>query len=151
MLVFTPAEFKTVSPSGAMLGLDIGTKTIGVAGSDGLRMIASPIETIARTKWGQDLAKIKTLVQEREIAGIVVGHPINMDGSFGPRAQSAQDTSKRLASELNLPVLLWDERMSTMAVERVMLEADLSRQRRDELVDKLAASYILQGALEALR
>lgn len=144
-------EFKTACPAGALLGLDVGTKTIGVAASDASRIIATPLQTIARSKWTKDKPALEKLAASREVAGFVVGYPLNMDGSGGARAQSTRDMAARLSTEFALPVLLWDERMSTMAVERMMIEADLSRARRDVLVDKLAASYILQGALEALR
>lgn len=144
------AAFVALCPEGVLLGLDVGTKTIGVAASDGLCMIATPQSTITRSKWAADKAALLEIITSRECVGLVVGYPVNMDGSLGPRAQSARDFAKRTETELRLPTLLWDERLSTAAVERMMIDADLSRQRRDVLVDKLAAAYILQGALDAL-
>lgn len=135
---------------GPLLGLDLGTKTIGVAASDGLRMSASPLETIRRTKFGLDADRLAALAAERAAAGFVLGLPRNMDGSEGPRAQSARSFARNLVQRLGLPVALWDERLSTVAVERTLLAADASRKRRAEVIDKLAAAYILQGALDRL-
>lgn len=135
---------------GRLLGLDWGTKTIGMALSDGLRSIATPQHTISRTKFGQDAVLIQEFVKKHAVCGVVLGDPVNMDGSAGPRAQSVRDYALQLATKLALPTVLWDERLSTVAAERVLLESDVSRARRDELVDKLAASYILQGALDRL-
>lgn len=135
---------------GPLLGLDLGTKTIGVAASDRLRMSATPLETIRRSKFAIDAARLEVLAAEREATGIVVGLPRNMDGSEGPRAQSARAFSRNLAARLRLPVALWDERLSTVAAERALLEADQSRARRAAVIDKLAAAYILQGALDRL-
>ena len=133
------------------MGLDLGTKTIGVAISDSLRMAASPIETIKRTKFTADAERLLTLIEKNNVTGIVMGLPLNMDGSEGPRTQSARAFVRNLKQKTDLPIVFWDERMSTMAVTRTMLEADLSRAKRAEVVDKLAASYILQGALDRLR
>ena len=133
------------------MGLDLGTKTIGVAISDGLRMSASPIETIKRAKFTADAERLLGLIAANNVTGIVVGLPLNMDGTEGPRAQSTRAFVRNLRQKTDLPIVFWDERMSTMAVTRTMLEADLSRARQAEVVDKLAASYILQGALERLR
>lgn len=133
-----------------LLGLDVGTKTIGLALSDAGRRIASPFETIARRRFGQDAARLVQLATEHRVGGLVIGLPINMDGSSGPRAQSTRQFARNLAGLLDLPMLLWDERLSTAAVTRALLEADASRARRKQLVDKLAAAYILQGALDRL-
>ncbi|RDE09813.1 Holliday junction resolvase RuvX [Pelagibacterium lacus] len=140
-----------LAPSGKLMGLDLGTKTIGVAISDALRMTASPIETIKRTKFTADAERLMALVAGNAVTGIVVGLPLNMDGSEGPRAQSTRAFVRNLKQKIDLPIAFWDERLSTMAVTRTMIEADLSRARQAEVVDKLAASYILQGALERLR
>lgn len=133
-----------------LLALDLGEKTIGLALSDVSRTIATPMETLPRTKMAQDIRKLRAIIAEQNVGGLVLGHPMNMDGTLGPRAQATQDYGLELSKQLNLCVLLWDERMSTMAVTRTMLEADLSRRRRGELVDKMAASYILQGVLDRM-
>jgi putative Holliday junction resolvase len=137
--------------SGKLLGLDLGTKTIGVAISDAMRYSATPLETIKRTKFTQDAERLIALAQENNAVGIVLGLPLNMDGSEGPRVQSTRAFARNLARLLPLPLAYWDERLSTSAVTRMMIEADLRRDRRAEVVDKLAASYILQGALDRLR
>jgi len=131
-----------------LLGLDPGTKTIGVAMSDAMQMIASPVTTIKRKKWKQDGEALMSIINEHTIGGIVVGYPINMDGSEGPRCQSVRSFVGNLEKLCDIPILLQDERMSSQAVERTMLEADISRAKRAENVDKLAASYILQGYLD---
>ncbi|WP_018259864.1 Holliday junction resolvase RuvX [Methylobacterium sp. WSM2598] len=133
-----------------LLGLDLGTKTIGLALSDVGRRIASPLETIRRVKFTPDARRLAAIAAEHGVGGLVVGHPLNMDGSEGPRAQSTRAFVRNLAPILPLPVLLFDERLSTAAVTRTLLEADASRARRGELVDKLAAAYILQGCLDVL-
>lgn len=138
-------------PAGKLLGLDLGTKTIGVAVSDGLRYTATPLETIARTKFTADAARLLALIAENQAVGLVLGLPLNMDGSEGPRAQSTRAFARNLAQKLPLPIAFWDERLSTSAVTRMLIEADTRRDRRAEVVDKLAASYILQGALDRLR
>lgn len=138
-------------PAGKILGLDLGTKTIGVAISDGMRYSATPLETIRRTKFTQDAERIIELVAENGVVGLILGLPLNMDGSEGPRVQSTRAFARNLGPKLNLPIAFWDERLSTSAVTRMMIEADLRRDRRAEVVDKLAASYILQGALDRLR
>jgi putative Holliday junction resolvase len=135
---------------GALLGLDLGTKTIGVAVSDLRRQIATPLETLPKAKFAADAARLATLAQGRRAAGFVVGLPRNMDGSEGPRAQSARAFARNLARAVGLPVALWDERLTTVAAERAMLEADASRKRRAAAIDAVAASYILQGALDRL-
>jgi len=141
----------TLPASGKLLGLDLGTKTIGVAVSDGMRYSATPLETIARTKFTADAERLKQLIAENRAVGIVLGLPLNMDGSEGPRAQSTRAFARNLARLIEIPIAFWDERLSTSAVTRTLIEADVRRDKRAEVVDKLAASYILQGALERLR
>jgi len=151
MLIDPPAEFARLLPVNArLLGLDAGETTIGLALSDTMRTIASPLETIERRKFSKDMEKLKKIIATHAVGGLVIGYPINMDGSLGPRAQSTRTLVANLGKHTELPMLLWDERMSTLAVERVMLEADMSRQRRAQLVDKLAASYMLQGFLDSM-
>lgn len=136
---------------GALLGLDPGGKAIGVAASDPSRMIASPIDTIIRGKrLGPALDRLFQLYAERQCAGLVIGLPVNMDGTEGPRAQSARTFGRNLMTRQDVPVAFWDERLSTAAVERALIEADTSRKRRGEIVDKLAAAWILQGAIDRL-
>ncbi|KQB14400.1 Holliday junction resolvase RuvX [Rhodobacter capsulatus] len=135
---------------GALAGLDLGTKTIGVSVSDTLRGIATPLRTIRREKFTLDVADLMKTVAERQIVGFVLGLPVNMDGSEGPRAQSTRAFARNLEKLTPLPITFWDERLSTVAAERAMLEADLSRKRRAELVDHVAAGFILQGALDRL-
>ena len=138
-------------PSGPVFGLDLGTKTLGIAISDSRQTIASPLETLKRRKFTQDAEALFKLVDQNEIVGFVLGLPISMDGSEGPRCQSTRQFAANLMRLRDLPILLWDERLSTAAVERMMVdEMDLTRKRRGELVDKLAATYILQGALDAM-
>ncbi|MFO1142875.1 MAG: Holliday junction resolvase RuvX [Amaricoccus sp.] len=132
------------------MGLDLGTKTIGVAVSDVGRVIASPLETIRRTRFGADAAALLALAGPRRIAGLVLGLPRNMDGSEGPRAQSTRAFARNLAGLTDLPITFWDERLSTVAAERALLEADASRRRRAEVVDHVAAGFILQGLLDRL-
>jgi putative holliday junction resolvase len=150
--VYTIAEFKTLlMPTGRLVGLDVGTETIGVAVSDARRVVASPDLTLYRRKWSEDAAALSAMMEKQEIAGFVVGYPLNMDGTAGPRAQATRAFARNLQAEFPLPLLLWDERLSTAAVNRMMIdEMDINRKRRAELVDKLAASYILQGVLDAL-
>ena len=148
MLLTSPSDLTTTR--GRLLGLDVGEKTIGLALSDLSRMIATPFKTIARGKFSKDAAELQTLVKEHNIGALVIGYPINMDGSEGPRCQSIRQFARNLSEKMGIPMLLSDERMSTMAVTRTMLEADLSRERRAELVDKMAASYILQGVLDTM-
>lgn len=133
------------------MGLDLGSKTIGLALSDVTLTVASPLETIKRTKFSADVARLLELAAKHEIGGFVVGLPVNMDGSEGPAAQSARAFGRNLEKLSPIPLTFWDERMSTAAVTRTLLEADASRARRAEVVDKMAAAYILQGALERLR
>ena len=137
-------------PSGGRLaGLDVGTKTIGVALCDAGWTIASPAELIHRAKFAVDLAKLRTLFAAQNVAGIVIGLPLNLDGSDSPRTQSVRACARNL-EPLGRPILLWDERWSTQAVTRTLIDADASRARRAELVDKMAAAYILQGAIDGL-
>ena len=144
------AEFESALPDGGKLaGLDVGTKTIGLAICDSGWHFAGPSETIRRTKFTQDLAALPAFAQKESVRGLVVGLPLNMDGSDSPRTQSVRAFARNLAP-LQLPVLLWDERWSTQAVERAMIAADVSRAKRAEKVDALAAAHILQGAIDAL-
>ena len=135
---------------GALIGLDLGTKTIGVAASDPDRRLAAGVETIRRKAFKQDAARLLAIAAERRAVGFVLGLPINMDGSEGPRAQSTRAFARNLAGLTELAIGFWDERLSTAAVERGMIEADLSRRRRAQLIDKAAAAYILQGLLDHL-
>lgn len=138
-------------PAGKLLGLDLGTKTIGVAVSDGMRYSATPLETIRRTKFTEDANRLLALIAENKVVGLVLGLPLNMDGSEGPRVQSTRAFARNLAQKTPIPIAFWDERLSTSAVTRMLIDADVRRDTRAEVVDKLAASYILQGALERLR
>jgi len=134
-----------------LLGIDLGEKTIGLALSDTSRTVATPMQTLRRGKFSADADALAKIVAEQNVGGIVIGLPLNMDGSDGPAAQSARAFGRNLAGRLNLPIAFWDERLSTVAVTRTLLDADASRRRRSEVVDKMAAAYILQGALERLR
>ena len=151
MLVDLKALAEALAPDTRLVGLDLGEKTIGVALSDTRRTIASPFATRRRSKFADDLAYLLTVMQEHGAGGIVVGLPLNMDGSDGPSAQSARAFARNVVARSNLPVALWDERLSTAAVTRTLLEADASRERRAKLVDKLAAAWLLQGALDAMK
>ena len=135
---------------GGLIGLDLGTKTIGVASSDPDRKLATGVETIARTKFAADAARVLALAAERNACGFVLGLPVNMDGSEGPRAQSTRAFARNFAKLTELPIALWDERLSTAAVERGLIEADMRRNKRKEVIDQHAAAYILQGALDRL-
>ena len=137
--------------SGALLGLDPGTKTLGLAISDRTRLIATPLETIRREKFTMDAQYLLKVYTDNQASALIVGLPVNMNGTHGPRTQSVKDFCTNLLKLQDLPIFLWDERLSTMAVTRGMLEADMSRKKRKENVDKLAASYILQGVLDRLR
>lgn len=136
-------------PHGKLTGLDVGTKTIGVAICDAGWHFAGPLETIRRAKFTKDLAELRKILDREQVVAIVIGLPLNMDGTDSPRTQSVRAFARNLAP-LDLPILLWDERWSTQAVERAMIEADVSRARRAEKVDALAAAHILQGAIDAL-
>jgi putative pre-16S rRNA nuclease len=135
---------------GALLGLDLGSKTIGVAASDPDRRLAAPVETIGRKKFGLDARRILDLAAARRAVGFVLGLPINMDGTEGARAQSTRAFARNLARLTELPIALWDERLSTAAVERALIAADASRVKRKAVIDQHAAAYILQGALDRL-
>ena len=144
------AEFREALPQGGrLIGLDVGTRTIGTALCDAQWTFASPAETIRRTRFAKDLDALRKMIGAQQVRGIVVGLPLNLDGTDSPRTQSVRAFARNLAP-LALPVLLWDERWSTQAVTRALIEADASRARRAELVDKMAAAYILQGAIDAL-
>ncbi|WP_207102130.1 Holliday junction resolvase RuvX [Paracoccus shandongensis] len=141
----------SLPPVGALAGLDLGTKTIGVAVSDGLRQVASPLTVIRRQKFTLDAAELLAIAKDRRLVGLVLGLPRNMDGSEGPRAQSTRAFARNLERLTDLSIGFWDERLSTVAAERALLEADTSRKRRAEVIDQVAAGYILQGALDRLR
>jgi putative holliday junction resolvase len=136
---------------GALIGLDLGTRTIGVAASDPDRRVATGVETVARTRFAADAGRLLALAAERKAAGFVLGLPINMDGSEGPRAQSTRAFARNMAKLTELPIALWDERLSTAAVERELIAADASRAKRKAVIDQHAALFILQGALDRLR
>ena len=143
-------SFLSLPAHARLIGIDLGTKTIGLALSDVERRIATPLETIRRVKFGQDAAALLKIAASHHVAGLVVGLPLNLDGTEGPRVQSTRAFVRNLLPLTALPVVLWDERLSTLAVTRTLLEADASRARRAAVVDKMAAAYILQGALDRL-
>ena len=134
-----------------LMGLDLGSKTIGVATSDRTRMIATPIETIMRKKFTQDAERLLAIIAAENIGLIVLGLPVNMDGTEGPRCQSTRAFARNFGRLSPVPVVFWDERLSTAAVERMLIQADASRAKRDQVIDKLAAAWILQAALDSLR
>jgi putative Holliday junction resolvase len=140
-----------IADTQALMGLDLGTKTIGVALSDSFQTVATPLETVKRKKFGIDAARLLEIIDARSIGGVVLGLPRNMDGTEGPRAQSTRAFARNLSKLTPIPICFWDERLSTVAAERALLEADTSRKRRAEVIDHVAASYILQGALDRLR
>ena len=152
MIALTPelAAIAALARGMRVMGLDLGTKTIGLAISDVERRIATPLETIARTKFTKDEALMRLQVDRLSVGALVCGLPVNMDGSEGPRAQATRAFMRNLARTMPLPVVFWDERLSTAAVTRTLLEADASRRRRAEVVDRMAAAYILQGVLDRL-
>lgn len=151
MILEDTAEFAAnLKPMRAICGLDLGTVTIGVAVSDNFRNVASPLETIKRKKFTTDAEALLAIIKKRELAGIVLGLPKNMDGSEGPRAQSTRAFARNLTKLTDVPITYWDERLSTVAAERALLEADTSRKRRDEVIDHVAAGFILQGLLDRL-
>jgi putative holliday junction resolvase len=135
----------------AILGLDVGTKTVGLAISDVTRSIATPLRTLRRTKFTADAAALLALVAERDVRGFIIGLPVNFNGSEGPRAQSCRAFARNLGALTPLPIAFWDERLSTAAAERALLEADASRKRRAEVIDSVAAGFILQGALDRMK
>jgi putative pre-16S rRNA nuclease len=145
-------EFASVLPrQGAILGLDVGTKTVGLAISDITRTVATPLRTLRRTKFTADAAALLALAAEREVAGFIIGLPINFNATEGPRAQSCRAFARNLGQLTPLPIAFWDERLSTAAAERALLEADASRKRRAEVIDSVAAGFILQGALDRMK
>lgn len=151
MILPVPAAFAAaLLPRRGLLGLDLGTVTIGVATSDRLLTASTPLETLRRTKFTDDAARLLALAAKHESAGFVLGLPLNMDGTEGPRAQSTRAFARNLERLTPLPITFWDERLSTVAAERALLEADTSRKRRAEVIDAVAASYILQGLLDRL-
>ncbi|MES2845297.1 MAG: Holliday junction resolvase RuvX [Pseudomonadota bacterium] len=151
MIVDTVEDFVPLLPPGrAIVGLDFGEKTIGVAVSDLRRGVATPIEVIRRIKFTDDANRLLALCKDRAIAGIILGLPRNMDGSEGPRAQATRAFARNLLRLTDLPITFWDERLSTVAAERALIEADTSRKRRKEVIDQVAAGYILQGALDRM-
>ena len=141
----------TLQPEARLLGLDVGSKTVGLALSDVTCSIATPYETLRRTKFPADAKKIAGIVEAMGVGGLVIGMPYTLDGSEGPRAQSTRAFARNLAVHVHVPMAFWDERFSTAAVERHLIEADASRKRRAEVIDRMAAAYILQGALDRLR
>ena len=150
MITLSAAEYRDALPEGGrLLGLDVGTRTIGTAICDDRWTIATAAALIRRTKFAKDLEALKALISAQRVTGIVIGLPLNMDGSESPRTQSTRAFARNMEA-LGLPILLWDERWSTQAVTRTLIDADASRARRAELVDKMAAAYILQGAIDAL-
>lgn len=148
MPLFDNISFVTETRNRRLLGLDLGTKTIGLAVSDSMWNVASPLSTIKRTKFTKDAETLIKICNEQDVGGLVLGLPLNMDGSEGPRVQATKAFQRNLDRLCPLPVTLWDERLSTVAAERAMLEADTSRAKRAELIDSIAAGIILQGALE---
>ncbi len=146
------ADFLAALPRDtALAGLDLGTKTIGVAVSDRMMFVASPLETVRRKKFGIDAHALITIIKARDLGGVVLGLPRNMDGSEGPRCQSTRAFARNFCALIEIPVTFWDERLSTVAAEKALLEADTSRKRRSEVIDHVAAGYILQGALDRIR
>lgn len=141
---------KVILASARLMGLDLGTKTIGIAISDASRTVATPLETMRRTKFTEDAKRLVQLATEKDVFAIILGLPLNMDGSEGPRAQATRAFARNLQGHTDLPIIFWDERLSTVAVERTLLEADSSRKRRAEVIDKMAAAFILQGVLDRL-
>ena len=151
MILANPADLREVAPPGKrLMGLDVGTKTIGLALSDVRRVIATPLETIRRRRFREDAAQLFALIDAREVGGLVIGLPLTLAGTDGPRTQSVRQFARNLATLRDIPAVLWDERLSTAAVTREMIAADLTRQRRAEIVDRVAAAYILQGCLDYL-
>ena len=151
MILANPADLREVAPPGKrLMGLDVGTKTIGLALSDVRRVIATPLETVRRRRFREDAARLFALIDAREVGGLVIGLPLTLAGTDGPRTQSVRQFARNLATLRDIPAVLWDERLSTAAVTREMIAADLTRKRRAEIVDRVAAAYILQGCLDYL-
>ena len=152
MDMHSPKDFSSALPAqGRVIGLDLGSKTIGMALSDLLRVVATPFETIRRTKFSADSKQLLNVLDTHQIVGLVIGWPIEMSGQTGPRCQATMAFVRNLLQVRQVPILLWDERLSTAAVTRTLLEADTSRAKRAQVVDKMAAAYILQGALDVCR
>lgn len=151
MSILNTEEFPQAVPHGKrIMGLDVGSKTVGVALSDVMHMIASPLETVKRKKFRDDGARLAAIAAEHEVGGVLLGLPLSMDGTEGPRCQSTRAFADNLGKVLDLPMTFWDERLSTSAVERMLVEdVDMTRKRRGEVIDKLAAVYILQGYLDS--
>jgi putative Holliday junction resolvase len=150
-LLSLQSALENLPQTSRLMGLDLGTKTIGIATSDRSRQIATPITTITRTKFTQDATELLAIATKENVGVLVLGLPINMDGTEGPRAQATRAFARNLAKLTPLAIVFWDERLSTAAVERMLIDADASRATRDKVVDKLAAAWILQAALDALR
>jgi putative holliday junction resolvase len=151
MPICNPADLTALLPTGKrLLGLDLGTKTIGIAASDTRLAIASPRETLRRGKFRDDAAKLRALIARDDVGGLIIGLPVAMDGTEGPRCQSVRQFARSLLEIIDIPIGFWDERLSTAAVERQMIAADMTRKRRAEIVDRVAAAYILQGFLDWL-
>jgi putative Holliday junction resolvase len=151
MAIRNPTELKqNLEPGQRLLGLDVGSKTLGLAISDASLTIASPLETLRRSRFADDAERLRRIITERDVGGLVIGLPVSMDGREGPSCQSVRQFAQNLLEVLDIDIAFWDERLSTAAVERTLIEADLSRKRRREVIDKMAAAYILQGALDRL-
>jgi putative Holliday junction resolvase len=151
VILSNPSELRDSVPAGArLIGLDVGTKTIGLALSDTRRIIATPLETIRRRRFSEDMARLSALIDTHGVGGLVIGLPLTLAGTDGPRTQSTRQFTRNLLAIRDLPVVLWDERLSTAAVTREMIAADLTRKRRGAIVDRVAAAYILQGCLDFL-
>lgn len=151
MSLCNPSELKSLIRKGdRLLGLDVGTKTIGMALSDTTLLVATPFDTIRRKRFREDAARLVAEIERHQVGGVVVGLPVSLDGSEGPRAQGVRQFARNLLAHIDLPLAFWDERLSTAAVERGMIDADLSRKRRAEIIDKVAAAYILQGLLDRI-
>lgn len=152
MIVKTPAELAAaLKPGERLFGLDLGEKTIGIALTDVMLTVATPLETLPRQKFTTDAEALIALIKKHNVGGLVVGLPLNMNGTEGPSAQSARAFARNFEAKHPLPILFWDERLSTVAVTRTLLEADVSREKRKQAVDKMAAAFILQGVLDAMR
>ena len=150
--MITINEFKSKLSNGSrILGIDLGTKKIGIAISDGNQKIATPFKTLEKTKLVKLIEEIKSIINDNDIRGIIIGNPINMDGSYGKSSQSAKDTAINLANKINIPVCLWDERLSTVGAFNLSSELDINVSKREKEIDKFAATFILQGALDFLQ
>ena len=149
MILSNPLELRDAVPAGTrLMGLDVGTKTIGLALSDTRRVIATPLETIRRRRFREDMARLFSIIDTHGVGGLVIGLPLTLAGADGPRTQSIRQFARNVLALRDLPVVLWDERLSTAAVTREMIAADLTRKRRGAIVDRVAAAYILQGCLD---